>query len=375
MVPVLFACAAALVPVLTTPTAATAGDGPLAIRARAVWLGGGRVLENAVVVVDDGRIQSVGTEVPDGAELLEHDGVLTAGMIALHGATGAVGETRDPTRPALPEARIGLGVDGRSVEFADLRAAGITSLLVTPDSNGVTGGTSALVKTLGGAIVRDPAHLSLVFSSEGLSGNREPTSRSGAIALLNALFAEPSGVVAEATAGRLPCLFEVRERDDVVRAIAFAREKKLSGALHGAGLSGELSEPVRESGLAVVLPAFGVGTPKRVLDAVVRLAKDEVVFGFGADTPWNHADSLRFSAALCVRAGLDRQAAWQGLTAHAAKIAGVEARLGRVERGLDADLVLWSGDPLDLASRASTVIVGGTIVPVPDAAGAKESQR
>lgn len=371
MLPILLAIASAF-------AAPPAADGPLAIRAKYVWTGNGRVLENATVVVAGGRIQSVGTDVdvPDGAELVDHDGYLTAGMIALHGATGAVGETRDSTRPILAEARVGLALDGRSAEFELLRGAGITSLLVTPDSSGVSGGTSALVKTLDGVVLRDPAHLSLVFSTDGLASNREPTSKSGAIALMTALFAEPRGVVADARSGKLPCLFEVREREDVGRAIAFARQHELKGALHGAPLSGEMAPAIRESRLSVVVPALGIGSPKRSLDAVVRLQKEGVVFGFGLDAPWNHADAMRFSAALCVRAGLDRQAAWQGLTVNAARIAGADDRTGRIERGLDADLCLWSGDPLDLASRPTLVVVGGTPITMPGvASAAKESQR
>lgn len=374
-----FAAAAlpSVAPLAPAATRLASSDAPLAIRARSVWTGT-KVLENAIVVVEDGRIRAVGTEVeiPDGAEVLEHEGVLTAGMIALHGTAGAVGETRDSTRPAMPEARMGIPVDGRSADFAPLWNAGITSLLVTPDSSGITSGTTALVRTADGKVLRDPAHLSLVFSNEGLSSNREPTSRSGALALLNELFKKSSGVVADAKSGKLTCLFEVRERDDVLRAIAFAKDRKLSGALHGAWLSGELSEPIRDSGLFVIVPALGVGTPKRALDAVVRLEKDGVVFGFGLDAPWNHPDLLRLSAALCVRAGLDSQAAWRGLTANAAKISGVEARIGRIERGLEADLVLWSGDPLDLATRAEVVITAGKALTVerPNQNGAKESK-
>lgn len=339
-------------------------DGPLAIRAKAVWTGGGKVLENAVVIVDNGRIQAVGVDVaiPAGAELVEHDGVLTAGLIALHGATGAVGETRDGTRPAMPEARVGLAIDGRHGEFEALREAGITSILITPDVAGVTGGTTALVKTADGTVLRDPAHLSLVFSNDGLSGNTTPTSTAGALSILQNLFAEPRGVVAEARAGKLPCLFEVREREDVRRAIAFAKERKLSGALHGAALAGEVAGDIKAAGLSVIVPALAIGTPKRTLDAVVRLQKEEIPLGFGLDAPWNHADALRVSAVLCVRAGLDRQAAWEALTSGAARIAGVEARVGRVERGLDADLVLWSGDPLELGSVARRVLIGGRSV-------------
>jgi len=339
-------------------------DGPLAIRAKAVWTGGGKVLENAVVVVDNGRIQAVGVDVaiPDGAELVEHDGVLTAGLIALHGATGAVGETRDGTRPALPEGRVGLAVDLRHLDFVALREAGITCILVTPDAAGITGGTTAVVKTAGGTVLRDPAHLSLVFSNEGLSGNTPPTSTSGALALLQNLFAEPRGIVAEARAGKLPCLFEVREREDVRRAIAFAKDKKLNGALHGAALAGEVAGDIKAAGLSVIVPALAIGTPKRTLDAVIRLQKEEIPLGFGLDTPWNHAEALRLSAVMCVRAGLDRQAAWEALTAGAARIAGIEARVGRIERGLDADLVMWSGDPLDVGSVARRVLIGGRSV-------------
>jgi imidazolonepropionase-like amidohydrolase len=368
-----------LLSILLAIAAATLPAGtPLAIRAKTVWTGSGRILENAVVVVDDGRIVSVGTdaEIPAGAEVLEHAGVLTAGMIALHGATGAVGETRDTTRPVMPEARIGLAVDGRDAGFDALRAAGITSILVTPDPSGVTGGTTALVKTVDGTILRDPAHLSLVFSSEGLTANREPTSKSGALALLDRLFADPRGVVADARDGKLPCLFEVREREDVLRAIAFAQRHELRGALHGAELSGELSRAIRDSGLSVIVPVLEVGAPKRVLDAITSLAKEEILFGFGLDAPQYNADSLRLTAALCVRAGLDREAAWRGLTANAAKIAGVESRTGRVERGLDADLCLWTGDPLDLSSSLVAAIIGGKIISMEGAeVSAKGSHR
>jgi imidazolonepropionase-like amidohydrolase len=117
---------------------------------------------------------------------------------------------------------------------------------------------------------------------------------------------------------------------------------------------------------------LGVGTPKRTLDAVARLHKDGVAFGFGLDAPWNHADALRLSAVLCTRAGLDRQAAWRALTADAARIAGAGDRLGRIERGLEADLVLWSGDPLDLSSRAMTVVANGT---AKDVGVAQEARR
>jgi imidazolonepropionase-like amidohydrolase len=75
--------------------------------------------------------------------------------------------------------------------------------------------------------------------------------------------------------------------------------------------------------------------------------------------PERHAAGLRLSAALCVQAGLDPALAWSALTSGAAAAAGVGQRTGRLERGLDADFVLWSGDPLDLGSRPVAVFVDG----------------
>ena len=71
---------------------------------------------------------------------------------------------------------------------------------------------------------------------------------------------------------------------------------------------------------------------------------------------------LRISAASCIGQGLDPVVAWSALTDTAARIAGVETRVGRLAAGLDADLVLWSGHPLDLGSRPATVIVDGQML-------------
>ena len=65
---------------------------------------------------------------------------------------------------------------------------------------------------------------------------------------------------------------------------------------------------------------------------------------------------------MCVREGLAPEKAWNALTSDAARIAGVDARVGRLDRGLDADFVLWSGSPLDLGSQVVSVFVDGARV-------------
>ncbi|MDZ4773332.1 MAG: amidohydrolase family protein [Planctomycetota bacterium] len=337
----------------------------VAIRADVVWLGDGRVLEKGVVLFSEGRIAEIGTNVsvPAGVETIEHKGFLTAGLIALHGYTGGqAGEMRDDARPAMPNAKIGLVFDASSPDVADARAVGITSLLLTPNAEGVAPGLTAVVKTSSRRLLKDEAHLSLVFNAGGLVSNREPTSLSGAVAMLDQLFAKPTGAVERAHGGSLPCLFEVGEPADVLRAIDFAKRHDLRGVIHGAVLAGEVADQIKASKLSVIVPAIGVGERRRNLKSVVALAKKEIPFGFGLDSPVNNPADLRLGAVMCVREGVDAKVAWNALTSEAARIAGVADRVGTIDRGMDADVVLWSGDPLDLGSRVIAVYVDGARV-------------
>ena len=151
-------------------------------------------------------------------------------------------------------------------------------------------------------------------------------------------------------------------RAAVQRACALASRHGLKGALRGGSLAGEIAPTVKESGLAVVLGPYGPGTSERALRASASLAEAGVPLAFALDAPEHSPEALRMTAALCVRAGMDRGAALRALTSEAARIAGVGDRVGRLERGMDADLVLWSGHPLDLASVIEAVYVDGVRV-------------
>ena len=136
----------------------------------------------------------------------------------------------------------------------------------------------------------------------------------------------------------------------------------LRGTLHGANLSGEVAEAIKAAEMSVIYRSFSASTSSRTLAAVAALAEAGVPFGFGFDTPAEGDQRLRLSAAMCVRAGVERVAAWKALTSDAAKIAGVDSRIGLVAQGKDADLVLWSGDPLDLGSQVQAVYVDGNLI-------------
>jgi imidazolonepropionase-like amidohydrolase len=267
----------------------------------------------------------------------------------------------DSTRAVLPEARVAHAFDPTRGDFADALRSGITSVVLSPLPGSLCAGASSLVKTSGGVVVRSEAQLSLGFSARSLRTNRFPTSFGGAIAELDRLFEEPTGIFARAAKQQIPVLFEVTSREDVARAIDFAERHDLAGTVSGAPWAGELAERLHEAELSVVCGPIRVGEERRDLLAVRALEKAGVPFGFALDAPAHHPIMLRAGVAMCVREGLGRAAAWRALTSDAARIAGAEDRIGDLAKGLDADIVLWSGDPLDLASEVKAVYVDGKL--------------
>ena len=371
----------------------------LQVRASEVVRADGSRIENGLLFVRDGKIVSITTEAPDPAlPLIEHDGVLSAGLVACQSASGASREAYDNARSLLPEARMAHAFRPDHSDFADALEAGITTLVLAPSDRNVSGGSTAVVKTAGGTVLSDAGHLSISMTGSALSdsglnfsrffgnvdspdadfdgstpnggpeitdrgrrGTRPPTSYAGMLRRLEEELASSDGAFARAKAGELPIFLTAWDRNEVARAATFASAHGLRGALRGAPLAGDpgLVPLLAESGLGLVLGPFDPGHATPSLEGVRALQEAGIPFGFALAQPARSANSFRLSAALALSAGADAQGLLRALTSDAAAIAGVERRVGSLAPGLDADFVLWSGDPLDLSSRAVAVFVDG----------------
>lgn len=381
-------------PTLSPEPAPRAAGSRLAIRAKHVLRPDGSLLENGVILIEDGRIQSVGADVdvPEGVRVVEHGGTVSPGLIAGRTFGGLSGGAVDKTRTFLPGAQVADAVDPDHSDFEKALHAGITTVVLSPLPETVAPGTTAVVKTAGARALKIDAHLALALAPSAFDSVRLPTSIGGAMRAIEERLAQDEGPFARVAAGELPVLIEVEwgsrpeqpsgpsfffppppsapdsagdpedSRAAVQRACALASRHGLKGALRGGSLAGEIAPTVKESGLAVVLGPYGPGTSERALRASASLAEAGVPLAFALDAPEHSPEALRMTAALCVRAGMDRGAALRALTSEAARIAGVGDRVGRLERGMDADLVLWSGHPLDLASVIEAVYVDGVRV-------------
>jgi imidazolonepropionase-like amidohydrolase len=377
----------------TKPSAAPAPK-VLQIKAREVWTAAGQKLENGLIVVADGRIRSVGSakDFDPRQPFVEHDGIVTAGLIACASQMSA-GTLQDDTRSVLPEARASLAFEPTSKHYEDALAAGVTALVLTPGPDNLVGGLTCVVKTSGGRVVAPEASLALSLSADALGkstvasgfffgaaeegavqpdgqaettgrtgrGTREPTSYSGAVAMLRELFTRGQGVFARARKGELKVTIEAWDRHEVLRAAALAQELGLAGAIRGAPLAGDANvvAALRAAKLGVILGPYAADQTRASLESLMRLSAAQVPAGFALDAPWRSAHDLRLSAARAMSVGAPRDAAWRALTSDAARLAGVGEALGELAPGREADLVLWSGDPLDLSSRVEAVYVDG----------------
>lgn len=320
------------------------------------------VVADAIVTVRDGKIVSIGQAAPDGATVVELEGHLSAGMVALSDRSGLPNnEAQDVTRMVMDGADLAHAFTRKHSDYDRLAAEGITSVVLTPPNGSLCGGRTALVKP-GGTVVVPRAHLHLAFASAMFVNGRKPTSYAGAIEMLEAEMADPTGGFQLLKNGDVGALLQTGTRAEAGRAIAFAERHGLAGTVYGCARIGDLAADLARTGLGAALPAWSPGGDEHVPHSAKALAKAKVPFGFALDAPARHPASLRLAAAACVRQGLDAGAAWEALTVHPANLGGARGRVGALAPGFDADLVLWNGHPMELTSAVLRVWIDGTSV-------------
>lgn len=345
-----------MAPILGALCAVSGDTGSLVLQADVVHAPGGAI-ENGRILIRAGKIEAIGQdiEVPADGHLVELEGHITAGLVAMGDQTGLKGEQLDSTRQIMDGADLVLGYDKQDKGWAAFLEAGVTAVLLTPKSGALVGGRTAVVKPEG-AVVQRRAHLHLCFSSAAFKHGVAPTSYPGALSMLEERMESPTGGFALLGQG-LGVLLEVKTRAEALRAVAFAQRHGLKGALTGVTRAGDIADEILASGLGVILPPIGPGADPRFAASVVALGKKKIPMAFALDASKRSPHALRVSAVRCVQAGLDRDLAMMALTSGAGVIAG--APVGSLAVGRDADLVLWSGDPLDLSSQVERVWIEG----------------
>lgn len=350
----------------------------------------GRVIPEGIIVIKDGKIQSVGPNaaMPKDAEVIDANGlIVTPGIIDARSRFG-VRTPRDGKRYFVPERKI---IDFFSpIEDSPWLKCGVTATYITPFPYELIGGLGAVVKLVGNkdeALVHDEAGMSVSFGESTIKGASMPTTRQGRIGRLRQEFIraqeyqrlrkkgkEPD----EAEAAKYESLAKVLDRkvtvrffvnnpDDIMTALRFADEFDLRLVIDSGAAAHRIAHLLEEAEVPVVvgpsIMGLGGGGPFEMFahtpENAGNLHKAGVKVALSTDS--GSGRSILSEGVVAKSHGLPEEAALKAVTLHAAEILGVADRLGSIEPGKDADIVLWKNHPLNTWGEAQIVIVNGKI--------------
>jgi imidazolonepropionase-like amidohydrolase len=372
---------------------------------------------DGTVVVTDGVIAALGPDaaVPDGAEVIDAAGKwVLPGFVDAHTHLGVSEEaegwagqdTNEMTDPVTAQVRALDAINPAELGFADALTGGVTAVCVNPGSGNVIGGLCVAIHTQGRTVdemvLKSPAGLksALGENPKRVYGDRKqtPATRLGTAAVLRKAFVDAQNYQAKKAAAasggndddqstdtegkpfdgrdlKLEALVSVLEReipwrqhshraDDIATALRVADEFGYRLVIDHGTEAHLIADLLADKGIPVLIgPLFTsrskVELRNRSLANPGRLAKAGVEISIITDHPVVPIHFLVHQTTLAVKEGLDRTVALQAITINPAKVMGVEDQVGSLAVGKLGDVVIWSGDPLDVMQRAETVYIRG----------------
>ncbi len=369
----------------------------------------GPEIDNGVLVVQGGKILAVGgagTAIP--ADAVRHDArgkVIMPGLIDTHSHIGSP-EGADSTAPIQPEVRVADSLNLRSATVMKARAGGITTVNVMPGSGHLLSGQTIYLKLRSGetvdalALGKQPngSYLGGMKMANGTNPRRGgqpgtsgfPGTRAKSAALVREQFVKAQEyqrklreagddpkkrpardlameALVEVLEGKRVVHHHTHRHDDILTVLRLAREFGFKVVLHHLSEGWRVADEIAKSGFGSSI--IVVDSPGGKLEAKdlrmttgAALEKAGALVGFHTDDPINDSRWFLREAALSVRAGMGRQAALEGMTLSGAKLLDLQARLGSLKPGKDADFLLLSGDPLSVYTHVEQTWVEGARV-------------
>jgi imidazolonepropionase-like amidohydrolase len=372
-----------------------------------------------------GKIKAVGqdVEVPKDAKIIDATGkTVMPGLIDPHCHVGVfhdgVGweysDGNEMTDPITPHLRALDAIDPNEPAFKELVTAGVTTVLTGPGSGNIIGGQWVCLKTapkpdVAQMVLLEPAGMKMALGEnpKRVYGEQKkaPSTRMGNAAALRAALVDAQNYLerwkqyekassryqAKLDKGdndaeppkpperdlKLEALGKVLRRemrarvhahqaDDMLTAIRIAEEFDLDLTLEHATEGYKIASILAEKGIPVTVgPILFSRTKYELKDMTPRnpglMAKEGVEVAIQTDE-MSAVKYLTISAALAVREGLPEEDGLKAITINAARVIGVEDRIGSLEKGKDADIVVFSGHPLDYRSVVELVLVDGQAV-------------
>ena len=382
-------------------------DKVIAIVGAQVYTGDGAPLDDAVVIVQDGKIKAVGKglSIPAGAETVQAKGmVVTPGLVeplseiglrdvdlestANDGSDGN-GSSKDRIRASV---RAADAYNPQSIVIPIARAGGITSVGVVP-SGGLVAGQSAWADLFGDTTTDALAATPLALHVNlGAGADPQGGSRGAAVRLLREAFddartyqknkaawernqsrpfsasrldleALTQSLGGKKGSSKVPVVFHVDRASSILTALAVAKEFDLTPVIAGGAEAWKVRTTLAKNKVPVIVNPILAGPEsfdqlgaRDDNAALLQTAGVPVAITSGET---QNARKLRQVAGNAVRAGMDHDKAVEAITRVPAEALGVADRYGTLAPGKIANLVVWSGDPLEIQTRVVSVYIHG----------------
>ena len=378
---------------------ASASQAQIAVRGETVWTMAGENITNGVVLIGaNGKIEAVGAassvNIPSNYRILTAK-VVTPGLIDAHTVIGLNGYLNQPhdqmaldgSNPMQPELRAIDSYDAGERLIQWVREFGVTTIHTGHSPQALMSGQTMIAKTTGKnveeATVIPTAMIATVIGEAGLAGQgRSPGTRAKQVAMLRAELIKAlenskktdapkdlkSEIMVRVVKREIPLLVTAHRAQDIMSALRIAKEFNIRIVLDGAAEVHLLINEIKASGFPVIIhpTMFRAGGELENLSmetaSKLRAAGIPVALQSGYEGYVPKTRVILFEAALAAANGLSRRDALATITIDAARILGIDNRVGSIAVGKDGDIAMYDGDPFEYTTHCTGTIINGKVV-------------
>lgn len=368
------------------------------------------IIKNGVILIDNGKICNLGSNIsiPENIEIIDgKNGFLMPGIIDAHchigmwedglGFEGSDGnETTDPVTPHL---RAIDAINPVDKCFQEALEAGITTVATGPGSANVIGGTFATMKTYGKTIddmvINECTAMKSAFGENPkrvYSGKKvTPSTRMATAAILRENLIKAKNYVEKQEAFKngnakapdfdmklealakvirkeIPLKSHAHRADDILTAIRIAKEFDLDLSLEHCTEGHLITESLKDEHIKSIIIGPSLSDRSKVelknltFKTPMILNKAGIKVSIMTDHPVIPLQYISLCAALAAREGMDEEEALRSITINPARAINADHRVGSIEIGKDADIIIYNGHPFDLRNTVKLVMIDGKVV-------------
>ena len=369
----------------------------IAVKGETVWTMAGEPIANGVVLIKAGKIEAVGpatsVSIPANYRVLSAK-VVTPGLIDAHTVIGLNGYLNQPhDQMALdggasfqPELRATDSYNAEEKLIEVVRQYGVTTIHTGHQPGALASGQTMIAKTWGKnvdeAAIVPTAMIAITLGPGANASGRSPGTRAKQVSMLRAELIKAqeneaktekakdlrSLIMARVIKREIPLLITAEASQDIFTALRIAKEFNIKIVLDGAADGHLITNEIKASGFPVIVHAtmarpggdranLSVENASKLRAAGIPIALQS---GFEGYVPKTRI--VLFEAAMAAANGLSQRDALASITIDAAKLLGIDSRVGSIAAGKDADIAMYDGDPFEFTSHCTGTIINGIVV-------------